>query len=89
MDKLGNFHIGVYENVDAYSTRLRSLLHKWHNHQMHDSFILDSFITRLVHLDSIYQIKIANPTTLEATYSLVKRWDETRNIPNYGQNYIE
>ena len=30
MDQLGNFHMSPYENVDAYYTRLKSLLHKWH-----------------------------------------------------------
>jgi hypothetical protein len=89
MDQLGNFRMGPYENVDAYYTRFKSLLHKLHNHQMPDSFILNSFIRGLVHLDCIYQIKIANLDILEAAYLLAKRWEETRDIPNYGQNYIE
>jgi hypothetical protein len=89
MDQLRNFCMGPYENVDAYYTRLKSLLHKWHNHQMPNSFILNSFIRGLVHPDCIYQIKIANLDTLEAAYLLAKRWKEVRGISNYEQNYIE
>jgi hypothetical protein len=84
MDQLENFRMGPYENVDAYYTRLKSLLHKWHNHQMPDSFIRG-----LVHPNCIYQTKIANPVDLEAAYLLAKRWEEARNILNYGQNYLE
>jgi hypothetical protein len=65
--------MGPYENVDAYYTRLKSLLHKWHNHQMPQSFILNSFIRGLVHPDCIYQIKIANPADLDTAYVLAKR----------------
>jgi hypothetical protein len=68
MDQLSNFHIGLYKNADAYYTKLKSLFHKWHNHQMPDSFLLNSFIQGLVHPDCIYQIKIANLVTLEEAY---------------------
>jgi hypothetical protein len=78
MDQLGNFSMGPYENVDAYYTRLKSLLHKWHNYQMPDPFILNSFIRGLVYPDCIYQIKIANPADLEVAYLLAKRWEEAR-----------
>jgi hypothetical protein len=89
MDQLGNFRMGPYENVDSYYTKLKSLLHKWHNHQMPDSFILNSFIRGLVHPECIYHIKIANPATLEEAYLLAKRWEEARFITNTEQSYLE
>ena len=56
---------------------------------MPDFFFFNSFIRGLVHPDCIYQIKIANLVDLDAAYLLAKRWEESRDISNYGQNYIE
>jgi hypothetical protein len=56
---------------------------------MLDSFILNYFIQGLVHPIYIYQIKIANPATLEDAYLLAKNWKEAKATPIYEQNYIE
>ena len=51
---------------------------------MPNSFNLNSFFRGLVHTYCIYQIEIANPVDLEVAYLLAKRWEEAKDISNYG-----
>jgi hypothetical protein len=48
MDQLGYLQMGPEENVDAYYSRLRSLLHKWHNHGMPPNYLKNQFIRGLL-----------------------------------------
>ena len=44
IDRLIALKMGVNENIDTYYTRLKSLLYRWHNHQMLDSYLRNAFI---------------------------------------------
>jgi hypothetical protein len=69
MDQLGYLQMGPEENVDAYYSRLRSLLHKWHNHGMPPNYLKNQFIRGLLSPECIVMVNMSNPETLEDAYN--------------------
>jgi hypothetical protein len=87
MDQLGYLQMGPEENVDAYYSRLRSLLHKWHNHGIPPNYLKNQFIRGLLNPECIVMVNMANPYTLEEAYNIAKRWEESTMRAHYGYNY--
>ena len=79
--------MGLEENVDAYYSRLRTLLHKWHNHGMPPNYLKNQFIRGLLNPECIMMVNMANPDTLEEAYNIAKRWEESTMRAHYGHNY--
>jgi hypothetical protein len=87
MDQLGYLQMGPNEDVDAYYSHLRSLLHKWHNHGMPPEYLKNQFIKGLLNPECIVMVNMASPATLEEAYNTAKRWEESTMRAHYGYNY--
>ena len=75
MDQLGYLQMSLEENVDAYYSRLRSLLHKWHNHGMPPHYLKNQFIRGLLNPECIVMVNMSNPNILKEAYNTAKRWE--------------